>query len=576
MAISQGSTLGSVSETPTAATEVNGNHVTPKEFEYPKHVLGEPRALRIIIIGAGIAGIAAVKLFKERFQGLPVSLTIYEKNADVGGTWLENRYPGCACDVPAHGYTFSWEGNPNWSRAYVTAPEICEYYQGRAKAYGVYDFLRVNHRVVGAVWDRKQGVWQLEVEDLAQSRTFTDQAEVVINATGFLNKWKWPDIRGLDTFKGHKVHSARWDDSFDFTGKKVAVIGNGSSAIQIVPILRAVASHLISFNRSPTWITPEFGQEFAPEGREQVFTEQQKSAWASDPKGFLEYRKRVETTMNQVFDLFYKESQLQKDAMQHFRASMKQRLGDKGYLADKLVPNFAVGCRRVTPGHNYLESLAADNVTVETGQILHITPDGLEMEDGTRYTDIDAIVCATGFDTSFRPAFTVVGEQDELREVWKDEPKSYLSIAAPGFPNFFFATGPNCPLANGTFVPCLERTMSYIFELVAKVQRQGIKSVSPKQEAVDDFQEYKDSLMKDLTWTSGCRSWYKNGQVDGKVWGPWPGSALHFLEAMAEPRWEDWDIKYTTGNRFSYFGNGKTSREEQVRDLGYYVTQPGA
>lgn len=138
------------------------------------------------------------------------------------------------------------------------------------------------------------------------------------------------------------------------------------------------------------------------------------------------------------------------------------------------------------------------------------------------------------------------------------------------------ATGPNCPLANGTFIPCLERIISHVYDLIIKAQKQGIKSISPKAEAVDDFQEYKDSLMKDLVWTSDCRSWYKNGKVDGKVWGPWPGSALHFLEAMEAPRWEDWDLKYTTSNRFSYFGHGKTQREIKGMNLGYYVTQPGA
>ncbi|OAL40668.1 hypothetical protein AYO20_00404 [Fonsecaea nubica] len=580
MATPQTSTLDSVADPlPTLAVNgVNGHNSTSnaKEYDYPHHVLNYPRPIRIIVIGAGIAGIAAVKLFKERLEKSGVKLTIYEKNADVGGTWLENRYPGCACDVPAHAYNFSWEGNPNWSMAYVTSEEIFEYYKGRAKAYGVYDHLHTRHRVVRAQWHEDQGVWHVEVEDLETSRTFTDQAEVVISATGFLNNWKWPEIEDLDTFRGFLAHSARWDDSFDFSGKRVAVIGNGSSAIQIVPIVRKVASHLLSFNRSPTWITPEFGLEFAPDGRDTKFSEEQKKAWATDRRALLKYRKRVEGSMNQIYDVLVKDSQVQKDSFQRFQKNMRQRLGNKEYLADKLIPDFAVGCRRVTPGHDYLESLASDNVTVESGTILKITPTGLEMLDGTTH-EVDAIICATGFDTSFRPAFPVIGDKGtDLRDEWATEPRSYLSIAASGFPNYFLSSGPNFPLAQGTLIPCLERTINYAYDAVLKLQRQGIKSLSPKPEAVQEFLEHKDAVMRDLAWSSGCRSWYKLGKVDGKVWGPWPGSAVHFLEATEQPRWEDWEIRYVGGNRFAYFGSGKTQREEDGGDLTWYLSEPGA
>ncbi|KAK1761804.1 hypothetical protein QBC33DRAFT_582134 [Phialemonium atrogriseum] len=553
---------------------VNGTDGAGSQYRYSHQPLAKPRPIRIIVAGAGLSGIAAVKLFKERFNGQPTELQIYEKNADVGGTWLENRYPGCSCDVPAHAYTFSWEGNPRWSKAYVGAEELFDYFKGRAKAYGVFDFVQLEHRVIGATWNGKAGQWEIEVEDLKTGKTFVDKAEVFINACGFLNKWKWPEIPGLQSFKGHLAHSARWDDSYSFQGKTVAVIGCGSSAIQIVPKIQPIAKSLISFNRSKTWITPEFAAQVAAASRDEKFSEEQKAAWEKNPEEFLQYRKKIEGTMNQFFDMQYKDSEAQREAFTTNREQMEARLTKPG-LAEKLIPDFALGCRRITPGHGYLEALSADNVEVRTDQILKIVPEGIQMQDGTIFT-LDSIICATGFDTSFCPAFPVIGQQGkDLGDVWKDEPRSYLSVTASGFPNYFLASGPNFPLANGALVPCLEQCISYALAAAQKIQREGIKGLTPKPEAVDDFQEHKDALMKDLVWTSGCRSWYKNGKVDGKVWGPWCGSSIQFLELMSTPRWEDYDIEYLTGNRFQFLGAGKTEREESGGDLAYYLQQPG-
>ncbi|OAL56021.1 FAD/NAD(P)-binding domain-containing protein [Pyrenochaeta sp. DS3sAY3a] len=545
------------------------------KYQYAPEPLGHPRPVRVAIIGAGVSGIAAVKMFKEKFQGTSAELVLYEKNSDVGGTWLENRYPGCACDVPAHAYTYSWEGNPNWSKAYVGAVELFDYFKSRAVAYGVEDFVHLNHLVEQAIWKEDEGLWELQVLDQARNIRFITSAECLINAAGFLNNWKWPDVPNLTDFQGHLVHSAHWDDTYIFQNKRVAIIGSGSSAIQIVPQLQPVVDHMVSFNRSATWITPEFAAEFAPEGRDVLISSEQQREWRDDPKAFLEFRKKVESTMNQFFDLQYKDSELQKDSFERYRLTMKHRLAKKPGLAEHLIPEFAVGCRRITPGHHYLESLASENVTVECGEISSVRANGIEMKDGPLH-EVDALICATGFDTSFKPAFPVIGLNGcDLRKVWEVEPRSYLSIAASGFPNYFVASGPNFPLANGGLIPCLEKNIEYAFKAVERMQRTGIKSMHPKVKAVDDFQEHKDSLMEDLVWSAPCRSWYKNGNVDGKVWGPWPGSSLHYLELMSEPRWEDWEIEYTSKNRFAFLGNGKSSVEANKGDLAHYLREPG-
>ncbi|KAK7885696.1 hypothetical protein LTR67_010047 [Exophiala xenobiotica] len=379
-------------------------------FRTSDQYLGEPRPIKIVVIGAGLSGIAATKIFRERFCDKPATLVIYEKNDDVTGTC-------CSCDVPAHAYTFSWEGNPNWSHAYVGAEELFDYFKGRAKAYGVDEFVQLRHKVLGCQWQEDQGLWQLNIRDSANNRDFVDTADIVINACGFLNNWKWPDISGLQEFEGHLAHSAHWDGDYSFKDKKVAIIGSGSSAIQIAP-----------------QIQPE---QFAPAGRDTKIPEALKAKWRKNPEDLLKYRKEVDSVMNHFFDLQYKGSKLQQKAVEATRKAMEKRLQKKPHLAKVLVPGFAVGCRRITPGHGYLEALVQDNVDVRTDQILRVTKAGIEMIDGS-HIECDAIICATGFDTSFRPFFPVIGPAGrDLRDLWVDEPRSYLSVAAAGFPNYF-------------------------------------------------------------------------------------------------------------------------------------------
>ncbi|RDW76107.1 hypothetical protein BP5796_06928 [Coleophoma crateriformis] len=548
---------------------------TPNSYQHSKDYIGKPRPIRVILIGCGISGIGAAKLFREKFSGKPVELVIYERQKDVGGTWLQNRHPGCACDVLSHIYAYSWESNPKWSRAYVESPEIWEYFEGRSIAYGVDEFLKLSHKVVGATWQAEKGKWKVGVENTVNGETFFDEAEVLINAGGYLSSWVWPQIPGLESFKGHMTHSAHWDDKYVYNETKtVAVIGSGSSAIQIVPQLQKKVKHLTSFNRSPIWITPEWNAQFAKDGRGTTFSKEQRDHWSSHPEEFFAYRQEVEVDLNNIVDLLYKDTDVQKDARLQAAEDMKKKLEAKEGLAEKLVPDFVVGCRRVTPGTGYLEALAAENVTVQLDQISEIYEEGIKMEDGT-LIKVDSIVCATGFDSSYKPAFPVIGlEGKDLREEWKDEPRSYLSIAAANFPNYFIIAGPNFTISNGGLHCNLEVCINYTYKAVEKISKQGIKSMVPKQAAIDDFQEHKDSAMQDMVWTSHCSSWYKNGKTGGKVWGPWCGSSLHFMELMEEPRWEDWDFEYLNRNRFHYLGFRKSSREVLGGDLAYYLKPP--
>ncbi|VUC29175.1 unnamed protein product, partial [Clonostachys rosea] len=541
-------------------------------FQYSRHHLKKARPMRIVVIGCGISGIAIVKMFKDRFAGQPVQLAIYEKNTSVGGTWFENRYPGCSCDVPSHTYTFSWDGNPYFSRVYAGSKELYDYFADRAEVYGVPEYLHLQHQVTEARWNETTGQYELIIKDISTGNTIHDKAEVVINASGVLNSWKWPDLPGLDTFKGILLHSANYDTTVRLEDKVVGVIGTGSSGIQIVPQVQPIAKHLHTFHRSATYITPELGLEVAPDGRDTVYTKAQQDRWAANPGEFLEVRKKATHVLNSGFEVIVKNSKEQRETMQTFKKLMEQRLSKKKELIPKLVPNFALGCRRFTPGVGYLEALCEDNVTVRTEGIAEVVSNGVVMADGTR-VELDAIICATGFNTSFVPSFQLIGEDGAvLNEIWKAGPRGYLGLAAAKFPNYFMTTGPSAPVAHGTFIPCIETYVNYAFNAVERLMTEGIKSITVKEEAVNDFQEHKDDIVKDLVWTSGCRSWYKNGSIDGKVWGPWPGSGPHFLESLAQPRWEDFDFKYLTGNRFQYLGNGQTLRELTGGDLSWFVT----
>lgn len=395
----------------------------------------KPRQMRVICIGAGIAGIAAAYKYQRNLTN--TSFVIYEKNEDVGGTWFENRYPGCACDIPAHGYTYSWEGNPEWTRFYVEAPEIHAYFKSCAVKWNCMQYIKLKHRVVGATWDAESSQWKVKIENLEDGTIIDDSCDVLISATGVLNNWKWPAIEGIHSFQGKLLHSARWDASYDFTGKTIAIIGAGSSAIQIVPKLQPLVKNMLNFIRSATWITPEFSEALASEGRETRFTPEEIERFKTDKKYFLEYRKKVQNFGSANYPLFYKGSELQQKAFKNFSGMMRKRLQDREELCSKIIPKFPVGCRRFTPGSGFLEALVKPNATVITEEIECITPEGLRTVDGVEHK-VDAIVCATGFDCSYRPAFPVIGLNGRsLAEDWKDGPRHYLSVAAPGFPNYF-------------------------------------------------------------------------------------------------------------------------------------------
>ncbi|KAJ6005162.1 hypothetical protein N7451_003106 [Penicillium sp. IBT 35674x] len=527
--------------------------------------------IRVICAGAGFSGLALAYKMKHQLEDF--RLTVYEKNSDVGGTWLENRYPGCACDIPAHIYSYSWRPKPDWSHFYAGAEEIHDYIKDFYEEEQLDRYVQLNQKIVKADWDNSKGQYSVQVHNMRTGLITQEWCHVFVNCTGFLNKWRWPDIHNFNTFRGVKVHSANWDQSVDIFGKRVAVIGNGSSAIQIVPQLQKVAAHMKVFMRSPTWISPvvaagamkQLANPNKPDqlnaGQQFAFTPEHVNRFETDPEFHLKFRKQIEAELCAGYDMFLMGTDLQNQSREFMTGEMKRRLGPhQEILATKLIPTWPPGCRRITPGDGYLEALTTDNTECVFGNIRELTVNGLKMEDGSEH-EFDILICATGFDVSFVPSFEISGQGGLLlSKSWQQEPNAYLGLGAPGFPNFFICCGPQGPVGNGSVIPALEALCDYFVQAIQKIQTEHIKYLQPKQKATYQLMAHMRKYHETTVWSQPCRSWYKDGTID-KLPQLWCGSSMSYMQTIFRPRWEDYEIEYKHENQWAFLGNGKVKAQ---------------
>lgn len=298
---------------------VNGVDGVAQSYTYPEnatdqpyHVLDQyhskPRRLRVACVGAGASGLCLAYKMEKMLEAGSWDLTLFDKNKEFGGTWYENTYPGVACDIPSHNYTFTFDPNPEWSHFFAYGPEIQRYFVGFAKRYGSEKYMKLNSKVIEGRWDEGEGIWKLVIEDQITKEKWNDWAHVFVNGTGILNNWQWPSIEGLHDFAGPKMHSASWDHTVDLDGKRIGVIGNGSTSVQIVPQLQKIAKKLEVYMRSSTWISPPFGagalttvqkgQDVDPGQRQYEFTDADKKKFREDPEYHLQFRKGIEAEIN--------------------------------------------------------------------------------------------------------------------------------------------------------------------------------------------------------------------------------------------------------------------------------------
>lgn len=554
-----------------ATTQTNGHS---PDFKMHDTVIENFRPIKVIVIGAGYSGIYCGIRIPERFRNC--ELVIYEKNAGVGGTWYENRYPGCACDIPSHSYQYSFNPNPNWSALYAPAAEIQQYLEDTTKKYSVDRFIKLRHEIVDCSFNQKQGKWHVKVRG-PDGNIFEDTSDVLISARGGLNHIAWPTIDGLNSFQGEVMHSAKWNQDYDFKDKRVGVIGSGSSAIQIIPRLQKVEGTKLScFIRSKTWISPPFGQAIQDElGMTSfTFTDEQRQRFRDDPEYYWNFREKIETGGNAVHALTIMGTEMQKGAKNEFAESMRNKLKKKPEIFEMMKPDFAPGCRRLTPGPGFLEALVEDNVDFVRDGIQRIEPKGVVTADGKLH-EIDVLVCATGFHTAAAPPFPVSGlDGTTLEQHWKDRADTYLSLTTHNFPNFYIMLGPNAAIGSGSLTMMIESVGDYIFKCIRKQQKENIRSMVVKPARVRDFLRYTDAYFKGTVFMDECKSWYRKGD---KVTGLWPGSTLHCIEALRSPRWEDYEYEYlpeedgSEGNQMGWLGNGWNVNLVEERDTSWYL-----
>ncbi|KAL6251803.1 hypothetical protein RBB50_002013 [Rhinocladiella similis] len=549
--------------------------VPKSDFELQDHGIDEIRSLRVVVIGAGLSGVLASILLPVKVP--KIDLVVYEKNEDVGGTWLENIYPGVRCDIPSNVYQSTFMPKTQWSEKFAQGAEILEYWQSRAREYNAYRYMRFHSEVQTVIWDDESSQWRITLQNTQTKEVFVDKADFVLTATGRFNTWKLPDYPGIDEYKGVIRHTSNWDPSFDPTGKNVAVIGNGASGIQVVPNLQPIVNRLDHYARNKTWIAGSWA------GDERTFEPQPYSAEElasfKDPQVYLAFRKEIEAKYWRRFASTFRGSKENEGMREQFIEIVKKRIERKPELLEKLIPDFNPNCRRLTPGPGYLEAITQDNVDFIQTPIEKFTATGIQTVDG-KHREVDAVFCATG--ASLAPQFDVISNGVNLREFWSAEgpngfPYSYLGLATPGFPNLLFIAGPHGTGPSGTVPHSVEVQLTYYAKVLRKVSSQGIATIVPSRQAADDFVEYSDAFFRKTVLTDNCSSWANGGRPGGRIHGVWPGSAAHVTTVRREPRWEDWEYSYLNNskNRFAYFGNGWTSLEaDPESDITSYLRVP--
>ena len=472
-----------------------------------------------LVIGSGFAGLAAaIKLDEDGER----DFVVVEKGSDVGGTWRDNTYPGAACDVPSQLYSFSFAPNPDWSMSFSPQPEILEYLRRVAREAGVLDRFEFDTTVETATWDAAQQRWVVEVSGPTGPATYA--ARTLLSGAGGLSEPKLPDIEGIESFRGEVFHTAQWDHSVDLTGKRVAVIGTGASAIQIVPELQKVVGHLDLYQRTAPYVLPRHDRRYSA---------LEKAALKHVPGLQKLYRTAIYWGRESYVPAFTLQPRIaapaKKMALDNLRKSVKDPV-----LREKLTPTFEIGCKRILISNGYYPAVASDNVELVTDPIAKITGSSIVAGDGTE-REIDALVVATGFHTTELPiAHRITGRTGRtLAERFAEHGMAgYKGTTIPEFPNLFMMVGPNTGLGHSSMVFIIESQVAYIRDAIRTMRRHELASVEPKEEPTAAFNAGLQKRMKRTVWTTGgCASWYLDAQ--GRNTTLWPHATFTFRRLLS-------------------------------------------
>jgi cation diffusion facilitator CzcD-associated flavoprotein CzcO len=475
----------------------------------------------VVIIGAGFGGLAAAVALRRK--GID-DLLIVERTAGVGGTWRQNVYPGAACDIQSHLYSFSFAPNRAWSRTYAYQPEILGYLETVADDFDLRRHLMLGTSVRRLAWNENAQHWEVELTSEDAHRVIV--ADVVVSAVGLFGAVRYPDIAGLADFSGEVMHTARWDTSVDLTGKRVAVVGTGASGVQVVPELADTAAQLTVFQRTPPWMVPKEDRPYSVEELARF----RRHPWAP-----LRERWRLWKLQHDNTALTPDHPRLA--AVQEVSEKfLRRHVGDEE-LRDALTPRYPFRCKRVLLGEKYYVALQRPHVDLVTDPIERITSTSV-VTAGGKIVDVDAIVLATGFETSrYLSGLDVIGMGGEnLHDRWGLDPRAYLGVAVSGFPNFFMLYGPNTNQGANSIIYILEAGARLVASAVSRLARRG-GFVDVRPEAEHRFNETINAELERTIWTR-CDSYYRS--PSGRIVTQWPHSELDYARATWRLRLRDW------------------------------------
>jgi cation diffusion facilitator CzcD-associated flavoprotein CzcO len=468
--------------------------------------------LHVAIIGGGFGGLgAAIRLRQEGLH----DFRVFERSADIGGTWRDNTYPGCACDVPSHLYSFSFAPNPRWSRSFSAQAEIWDYLRDCARRFGIRPHLRLGHELRRASWDEGRQRWILETS----RGTWT--ADVLVAATGPLSEPQIPSLPGLDSFQGTAFHSASWDHGHDLTGRQVAVVGTGASAIQFVPEIQPRVGRLRVFQRTAPWVLPR---------RDRALTRAERLLFRLVPAS-QRLARASSYWVREGFTLGFLHPRIMGLPQRLALRQLRRAIPDPGLRA-RLTPDYTLGCKRVLLSNDYLPALARSNVELVTSAIREVRPHAIVTDDGVEHP-ADTIVFGTGFHASDPPVGDLVRGRDgrTLAEAWQGSPKAHLGVTVAGFPNLFLLLGPNTGVASTSVVLMIEAQVEYLLRALRFMRATGVASVEPRPEAQQAFVADLDARMRPTVWSiGGCASWYIDRT--GRISAIWPGAVAAYRRRM--------------------------------------------
>jgi len=474
----------------------------------PEGAGGATPHVRIAIVGTGFAGLGLAISLKQ--AGIE-DFVLIERADDVGGTWQANTYPGCQCDVPSHLYSFSFAPNPGWSRTYSCQPEIWDYLRDLAERHGLHPHIRFGHELTAATWDDERRNWRVETSRGVWT------AQLVVDATGPLSHPQVPAIKGLRRFEGTIFHSADWDHDHDLTGERVAVIGTGASAIQLVPRIAERVAQLHVFQRTAPWILPH---------TDRPTTRFERRLYKALP--FLQKAVRIGVYWSRESFLlgFVKDQRVMAGAERIAAAHLRKQVRDPE-LRRKLKPHFRLGCKRVLLSNQWYPALARRNVELVTDAIREIRGRTIVLADGSE-REVDTIILGTGFHVTDQPTAQLVRGRDgrTLAERAEAGIQAYLGATMTGLPNFFKLIGPNTGLGHNSMIFMIESQLRYVMDALRVMDEQQIATFEVRPEAMAAYNAQIQSKMPGTVWMSGCASWYLD--AEGRNTTIWPDFTWRF------------------------------------------------